>query len=63
MVELLLVDLGGNVLRRYVCERLFGRIQHDGRWFRGPLMRETPMPEHVYIEEEPRGCIEEEPCG
>lgn len=51
--ELHLVDLRGNVVKRLISTRLFGRIQHDGRWFASRRMKVSPIPDHVFMEESP----------
>lgn len=49
-----LVSKGGARIKEYWCERLFGRVEYDGRWFRSGLMKKhgpkVPL-EHVYLEE------------
>lgn len=50
MEQILLVDpTGQRVEHVYVCERPFGRVQHDGVWYRSMHKRGRP---DIYMRDE-----------
>lgn len=53
MIEILLVSAAGNVVKTLHCERLFGRIEHKGKWYAAKRMKESEVPANVFIEVTP----------
>lgn len=49
MIELLLVNARGDIVKRYLADRYFGNIEHDGRRYRSQHLRGRP---EIYLEVE-----------